>query len=39
LPSDLPSPQEAQTLLLQHLSDASYDITKFPAVIPLQEVK
>jgi arylsulfatase A-like enzyme len=36
LQSDMPSPQEAQTLLLQHLSDAHYDITEFPVVVPIE---
>jgi arylsulfatase A-like enzyme len=39
LQSDIPSPQEAQALLLQHLSDARYDVTKFPTVIPIKSVK
>jgi arylsulfatase A-like enzyme len=39
LQSDIPSPQEAQMLLLQHLSDARYDITNFPTTIPIKGVK
>lgn len=39
LQSDIPSPQQVQTLLLQHLSDAHYDITKFPTVIPIEGMK
>jgi arylsulfatase A-like enzyme len=31
---DIPTPQEAQALLLQHLADAQYDITEFPTDIP-----
>jgi hypothetical protein len=36
LQSDIPSPQEAQMLLLQLLSDAHYDTTEFPAVVPIE---
>jgi hypothetical protein len=39
LQSDIPSVQEAQALLLQHLSDSRYDVTKFPTIIPIKGVK
>jgi len=34
--ADLPSPEEAKELLLQHLFDAQYDIVNFPAEIPFK---
>jgi arylsulfatase A-like enzyme len=34
-PDAIPSPEEAEEILLQHLFDAHYDVTKFPVGIPI----
>jgi hypothetical protein len=33
---DLPSPEQAKELILQHLEDENYDTSDFPAAVPLQ---
>jgi arylsulfatase A-like enzyme len=36
--AEIPSPLEAEKLLVQHLIDQNYDVTTLPLVIPMKEV-